>query len=448
MGGAAFASGPSPLNTPRMPSAVYARAKNACHALLRHLFVYVASPIEGPGKTDHGDIDILVALDRRFAFPQKPGDGVQRSPQELMAAIQDALDTRYAIVDRTAMSANFAILWPEEGEEEEAEAETEGIGGRDNGNHDEKDPTPRHIQVDVRICNDLDDLCWALFKHAHGDLWNLLGSTIRPYGLTVDEQGLWLRIPEIEKLDRKRAKVLLTSDPVATIHFLGMQVEGFWAEPFESVDALFDYVTTCRLFWVQPASEESPGAEANEAGSLGGEEGRKKLKSNDRRRMNYRAVYRRWIDEFIPQLRAEGRFASKYQHASVQELRDMVRDEAFARFFVETEYRARLWAWRVQREAEQVKGLVKELIPMDLDPHYRACLVGGMRKIVMEDDRSLGIIPEIPLKDADGFYDMEATRAFVARNWGKLGPITWSMQLQKSREHLSSKQAKELKKEA
>ncbi|KAK3695208.1 hypothetical protein B0T22DRAFT_97720 [Podospora appendiculata] len=433
MGGAAFASGHSPLNTPRMPPAVYARAKTACHALLRHLFVYVASPIEGPGKTDHGDIDILVALDRRLAFPQKPGDEVQRSPQALMAAIQNALDTRYAIVDQTAMSANFAILWPEKEEEEETGSRAAlevPATAQDNSNRGEKDPRPRHIQVDVRICNDLDDLCWALFKHAHGDIWNLLGSTIRPYGLTVDEQGLWLRIPEIEKLDRKRAKVLLTSDPVATIHFLGMQVEGFWTEPFESVDALFDYVTTCRLFWLQPASEESPDveandAEANNAGSLGGEEGRKKLKSNDRRRMNYRAVYRRWINEFIPQLRAQGRFASRYQQTTtMQELRDMVRDEAFARFFVETEYRARLRAWRVQREAEQVKGLVKKLIPMDLDPHYRACLVSGMMKIIMEGDRSLGIVPETPLKDADGFYDMEATRAFVATNWERLGPIT------------------------
>ncbi len=62
----------------------------------------------------------------------------------------------------------------------------------------------------------------ALFKHAHGDIWNLLGSTIRPFGLTVDEDALWLRIPEIEKFDRKKAKIRLTSDPVEVIRFLGL----------------------------------------------------------------------------------------------------------------------------------------------------------------------------------------------------------------------------------
>jgi hypothetical protein len=60
----------------------------------------------------------------------------------------------------------------------------------------------------------------GLFKHAHGDLWNLIGSTIRPFGFTVDEEALWVRIPEIEKFNKKRAKVLLTRNPAETVHFL------------------------------------------------------------------------------------------------------------------------------------------------------------------------------------------------------------------------------------
>jgi hypothetical protein len=78
-----------------------------------------------------------------------------------------------------------------------------------------------------------------------------------------------------------------------------MKVEGFWNEPFSSVDALFEYVTTCRLFWVKEAAEEEA-ADNNETGILGGEEGRKKLKSNDRRRMNGRPIFRQWSVSTFP----------------------------------------------------------------------------------------------------------------------------------------------------
>jgi len=56
-------------------------------------------------------------------------------------------------------------------------------------------------------------------------------------------------------------------------------VEGFWDKPFLSIEALFEYVTTCRLFWVKQAAEEEAG---NDIGVTGGDEGKTKLKSNER----------------------------------------------------------------------------------------------------------------------------------------------------------------------
>lgn len=85
---------------------------------------------------------------------------------------------------------------------------------------------------------------------------------------------------------------MLSNDPVEILHFLGFKVEGFWTGPFDSVQTLFDYAATCRLFGVKK-TDEPQDCDENTAGVGGGATG-KKLKSNDRRRMNYRPVFRKW----------------------------------------------------------------------------------------------------------------------------------------------------------
>lgn len=230
----------------------------------------------------------------------------------------------------------------------------------------------------------------------------------------------------------------LSRDPVAILHFLGMKVEGFWAEPFESVEALFDYTTTCRLFYVREAADGDAEADGNEGGVLGGEEGRKKLKSNDRRRMKGRPVYRRWINEFIPGLREEGKFIRKGPGTSIEEVRAMVRDEAFARFFVEADYKKRLREWQLKKDSEQMKSLLKELVPSTTEPQLRACLLAAMRKIIMEDDSSYGF-SAVGSRDADGFYNVEAVRAFVQHNMERVGQVAWAQQQQRAQEAMRMK---------
>ncbi|KAK4155361.1 hypothetical protein C8A00DRAFT_31786 [Chaetomidium leptoderma] len=429
MGGSAFSSLPDPPYTPRMPPEVYQRVSSACNAALRELFVCVATPIEAPGKKDHGDIDILATLERRVVFPKRRSDSVPRTPHQLMTVVKSVLGAKYAIVHPTGSSANLAIPWPSDIDEH--------VNPNEAADHGES--KDKYIQVDIRICPDVDQLCWSLYKHGHGDLWNLLGSTIRPFGLTVDEEALWLRIPEIEKFDRKRAKVCLSRDPVEILHFLGMEVEGSWAEPFESVDALFDYATTCRLFCVRETSDSDAEGQATEAGVIGGEEGQKRLKSNDRRRMKGRPVYRRWINEFIPGLRAEGRFIRKGPGTSIEEMRAMVRDEAFARFFVEPEYKRRLREWQLQRDGEQMKSLIKGLAPSTMNPQLRACVVSAMRKIVMEDDPSFGFAPPPDLKTTEGFYNTEVVRSFFRDNLKEVGEAAWAKQQQRAQQMMRLK---------
>jgi hypothetical protein len=142
-----------------MPPVVYQRAVSQCNAALRKLFVCVATPIEGPEKKDHGDVDILVALDRRVAFPQTPDDSILRAPKDLMEDVKRDLGAQYAIVHPTGTSANLAILWPSDMNEHAIiPEEAPSVGGVAGTLEESK---PKYIQVDIRICRSVDELYWV-----------------------------------------------------------------------------------------------------------------------------------------------------------------------------------------------------------------------------------------------------------------------------------------------
>lgn len=162
----------------------------------------------------------------------------------------------------------------------------------------------KHVQIDLHICSSKKAFNWELFYTAHGDLWNLVGSTIRSFGITVNNTGMYLRIPEIEALDRKKAMLFLTDDSNTILEFLGMNVEKWWM-PFQNSQEMFEYAASCRMFRVKEMKPEGDtegdvilGGELEE--QEGGENGKKKLKHNDRARMKKRPLFRMWMDEYIP----------------------------------------------------------------------------------------------------------------------------------------------------
>lgn len=413
MGGSAFSSGLDPLFTPRMPPDVYRYVKGMLHARLRELFVCVASPIEGPAKTDFGDVDILVAMEK------EPAD-----EQSLLASVQRSLGSERAIIPKGPASANMAIAWP----------------------HHLLSPgaNPRcHIQVDVHICRSLDEMSWILFKHAHSDMWGILGSIIRPYGLTVDEGAMHIRIPEIEKLNRNRAKIHLTSDAVETLHFLGLPVDIFWEQPFASAEDLFEYAARCRWFWVPPETSNGDGDEdAGVASYPGGEEGRKRLKANDRRWMRTRSLFRRFFDEFVPGCRAAGRFSRPRDgDLTTKQLRDLVRRDAFERFpAARSEYESTLASWCQEQEAGQVwNSCIQGNVPVDLEPSYRGAVCSALKKIILRGDESFGVVPAAPLQTTQGFWRLDQVSEFVREHWETVGAIAWNLQQERYRAHLAKK---------
>jgi hypothetical protein len=336
-----------------MPPDIYSLVLERTHALLSKHYTHVSSPIEAPGKTTYGDIDIVV-----FG-PLSPSYDPSIVPRQTVNShLSTLLNAKASINGSGTVPLTLAIPWPPTKEE--------------NGDEEEK-----YIQIDLHISHSLQAYTWELYHSAHGDLWNILGSTIRRFGLTVNDKGMFLRIPEIELLDRKKSMVFLTNNPDTILGFLGLDVETFWRR-FEGREEMFRYAAGCRMFWVREVEEEGvmegdvlgevegigPGASVGGGmqGLEGGEEGKKKLKHNDRQRMAKRPIFNEWITEFIPKLREEG----EYSEAKVT--REEIRDEAFEKFRVKEEYETRLKEWKLVRHKEGMTNLL--LAPTEFSTSY------------------------------------------------------------------------------
>ncbi|KAL6365454.1 hypothetical protein LRP88_01448 [Fusarium phalaenopsidis] len=255
-----------------------------------------------------------------------------------------------------------------------------------------------HIQVDVQVFDSSSRLHYMLFHHAHGDIWQLLGNVIKPYGLTVDDKGLWLRIPEIEDADRKRSKVWLTGDPDEILDFLGLPYTRYWAGPFRDLYQMYEYVANCVTFWV-PSADETESA----------------LRANDRRRMKQRPAYRMWVEEFKPLCRAQGRFSEELM------TRDQVRSRAFARFNVRQTYMTERRAFLVEDQKRHIlKTIIERVVPLPAegaakeDFLHRTVLVRALKEIVLDWNRGLySIMAPGNLRDDEGFYHLGRTESFV-----------------------------------
>ncbi|MBE3047255.1 hypothetical protein IMZ48_32980 [Candidatus Bathyarchaeota archaeon] len=308
MGGNAFTGGPDGLFTPRMPPEVYHEVKARLHRVLRDLYICVASPIEGPAMADHGDIDIVTWDRQKILGLHPPSAALDGNPR--CHEIGRALGAERTIWNESIMTGHFAIPWP---------SHLEHLGPQN------EDGGKRHIQVDVNICDSLREFNWALFHHAHGDLWIILNTEIQRWGLTVDEKGMYIHIPDACTIDNTKAKVKVTDDPVQVLKTLGLETGRFWEEPFASRDELYEYAATTPMFWMGPLEE---GVEATV-----GEKDKTPPKSNERKRLK-RPCYRGWVEDFLPRCRRENRFTKR------KPSRYSVRKLVLSRFPIREEYEA------------------------------------------------------------------------------------------------------------
>lgn len=280
----------------------------------------------------------------------------------------------------------------------------------------------------------------------------MIGQTIRPLGLTADEFGLFIRIPEIENQDRKKARVFLTSDPTAVLDFLGLsQRNGEKEKPFKSVSDLFEYAASCKWFMLWPKDQEV-----------------EEEKASDRSRVKNRPVFKRWADEFIPACRAKGRFlVPNPQQRTRGDVRDEVRREVFRTFpGSEAAYDFVLAGWARERARVLVKNkIIKEdaCLPADITPflpttsrehdggddageymrdlekNWRGVLRSALAKVIIDDDDSFGVVDPPRLRDAEGVLQVDDVKDWINRNWEKVGQVAWVLNCERARESAERK---------
>lgn len=306
----------------------------------------------------------------------------------------------------------------------------------------------------------------------------MLGQTIRPLGLTADEVGLLIRIPEIEKEDKKKARVLLTSDPTKVNNFLGLsRPKSEWENPFKSVNDLFEYAASCKWFMLWPSDKDSEEEGTSREDTEDGADKKtqdelKKLKTKERSRMKQRPVFARWVDEFVPACRAKGRsVVSNPKERTMETVRNEVREQAFKAFpGSEAAYNSKLADWNKEKTRIYVRnGLIKHgaylpedikrylPVPRDRDGEqgddksarllvierqWRSALRSAMEKIVIDDDDSFeGVVPP-KLRDAGGVLKVDEVKDWMEKNWAEVARVAWKRQCELAKEHIEREAAK------
>lgn len=278
---------------------------------------------------------------------------------------------------------------------------------------------------------------------------------IRPYGLTVSEDALYIRIPEMEQIDKKKARVLLSSSPTKVLDFIMIDDHGEWAKQFSSVDALFDYTRKCKWFYVWLAHE-------NEKSRAKVREG---LKANDRQRMNQRPVFARWVEEYVPEQINLKRSSFDTDERTATDIREEVRNAAFATFpGAEERYNNQLAAWNKERIRIFVKNkLIKEDMALpesiacalptpqegssvaEVERNWRGVLRSALTKLIVNectDFEGVGIAPPQHVRDKYGVLIVDEVKDWIEKNWETVGRAAWVEQCARAAESMRTKQAR------
>lgn len=284
---------------------------------LRRYYKHVDCPIEAPAKADYGDIDVL-------AF--EPEGHVELSDD---SAIGEALGAKKWKRDRGSEEMHLALPWPVEFEDEASRLQgatmvtttSEQLSGVSLADESSVEQG-KYIQLDLHICPSKSVYDWQLFRCAHGDFWTITGSIIRRYGLSFRNSGLYVRIAEVEKVNKKLSLIQLTGTPSEVFKFLfseGIE-ERYWKrDAFENVEDMCDFIRRQCKFYQPPRKREK--ADDDEDMEL-------EVRKKDKNKCNKRGSFRYWLEEYVPPHSAadrEGEVEGEYTSMSREEVADMVK---------------------------------------------------------------------------------------------------------------------------
>lgn len=211
MGGHAFKD----LNCPRMAPDVYQRMKSHVTSALQKMFPYVVVPTEMPEKADFGDVDFLVSPASSTSIDIFDWPGT-------VNAIKALLHTNHGRRGfLTPDCMYFAIA----------------AGG-------DKD---FWVQIDVKVCFKPELFTWCAFEHNYASNSKIIGSMVKPLGLTLDPEGFHIRVEEIEGTNFPGSMTWISKDPKDLLRIVGVDRRLLDAD-FKSKAEIYEVFTGSWLF--------------------------------------------------------------------------------------------------------------------------------------------------------------------------------------------------------
>lgn len=191
MGGHAFHD----LYCPRISVEIYAQVKIHTTAALRTLFSHVVVPKEMPKKHDYGDIDFLVAGPLRAPASTTTNDFDWAGTVSAIKSVLNTTHGRRGFLNSCCMY--FAVC---------------ATGYENNF----------WVQVDVKVCFKPELFEWETFEYNYASNSKMIGSMMKPLGLTIDPEGFHIRVEEVEETNFPGSMVWMSKDPRDVLKITGL----------------------------------------------------------------------------------------------------------------------------------------------------------------------------------------------------------------------------------
>lgn len=391
MGGNIFltaaADGQPTLWTARLCQATYNQLKTTYLQRLSAQLPHADSirvPLEAPDKSDHGDIDIIVAYNGNIDWTQ-------------VAAGVGAV----AWVDRGSESHPQCSLAVRLDGERSDHAPVKYIK---TNSHDRLPRKPSEVfndecfaQIDLeQISPELQD--WTAFYGSYGDLAGIFGMNVTNCGFDITSTGLRLRLQEFDDSTypkwshfnppRDDGRMILSTNPAQIMAFFGLNVQRYYAG-FESAEEIFLWLGECRML-----SESSLKRDRNIPAS--------REERSETREM-FHAFFKVWLPAFLNARRneestatAESDLQPTIEDFSTSERRQKYLDEALDFFDQRQRYVALHSAFLRKRGIDTAEARLRPMIITHSGKKGAALaeLMRAFRRNVARRDDRLAILEE------------------------------------------------------
>ncbi|KAF2023902.1 hypothetical protein EK21DRAFT_105032 [Setomelanomma holmii] len=331
MGGHAFKY----LRCPRFSPDIYADVKTRATLALKTIFSHVVVPTEMPAKEDYGDIDFLVCGPRHSLSTTNIDDFDWSGTVAAIKSVFNTSHGRRGFLNVDCMY--FAI---------------QAIG-------DEYD---FWIQIDVKVCFKSELFEWQTFETSYASNSKMIGSMIKPLGLTIDPRGMHIRVEEIEVTNGPGSMVWITKDPRDVLQVVGLDRRILHAG-FFTKDEVYEYLTSSWLF--NPAHFGARLAETEYYERLGDQS------------PHWTYFIKEWIPKHYPgyMLKKKSTSRGPNQEQQLGELnewykhtRATVREKVFTMFpHIATTYFIKRAAYMTEQEEQRLRTVINAAIPAGND---------------------------------------------------------------------------------